>query len=319
VAEWKGLPPAEVAPQSNSASAAVTATATAALETGASTRRFLEPEYVYRLLRRISDEDVDFMGFSRLWCRPDWMMSTVLAIPPPQVRPSVLQDNNQRSEDDLTQKLIDIIKANITLSEKIAKKATKRAIDEWTMVLQYHIATLVNNDIPGVAQSAQRSGRPLKSLQQRLGSKEGRIRNNLQGKRVEFSARSVITPDPNISVAELGVPTKIAMNLTFPECVTAFNIDRLYALVQNGPEVYPGAKSIQRLDGRSISLKHVNTKKQELYEGDIVHRHLLDGDPVLFNRQPSLHRMSMMCHRVRVLEGSTFRLNVSVTKPYNAD
>ena len=109
------------------------------------------------------------------------------------------------------------------------------------------------------------------------------------------------------------------MNLTFPECVTAFNIDRLYALVQNGPEVYPGAKSIQRLDGRSISLKHVNTKKQELYEGDIVHRHLLDGDPVLFNRQPSLHRMSMMCHRVRVLEGSTFRLNVSVTKPYNAD
>jgi DNA-directed RNA polymerase II subunit RPB1 len=321
VAEWKGLPPAEAAPQSNSASssAVVTATATAALEAGASTRRFLEPEYVYRLLRRISDEDVDFMGFSRLWCRPDWMMSTVLAIPPPQVRPSVLQDNNQRSEDDLTQKLIDIIKANITLSEKIAKKATKRAIDEWTMVLQYHIATLVNNDIPGVAQSAQRSGRPLKSLQQRLGSKEGRIRNNLQGKRVEFSARSVITPDPNISVAELGVPTKIAMNLTFPERVTAFNIDRLYALVQNGPEVYPGAKSIQRLDGRSISLKHVNTKKQELYEGDIVHRHLLDGDPVLFNRQPSLHRMSMMCHRVRVLEGSTFRLNVSVTKPYNAD
>jgi DNA-directed RNA polymerase II subunit RPB1 len=123
------------------------------------------------------------------------------------------------------------------------------------MVLQYHIATLVNNDIPGVAQSAQRSGRPLKSLQQRLGSKEGRIRNNLQGKRVEFSARSVITPDPNISVAELGVPTKIAMNLTFPERVTAFNIDRLYALVQNGPDMYPGAKSIQRLDGRSISLK----------------------------------------------------------------
>jgi DNA-directed RNA polymerase II subunit RPB1 len=301
VAEWKGL------------------TGEAAGASDGTVRRFLEPEYVHRLLRRVSDEDVDFMGFSRLWCRPDWMMCSVLPIPPPQVRPSVLQDNNQRSEDDLTQKLIDIIKANTTLAEKIAKKSTKRAIDEWWMVLQYHIATLVNNDIPGVAQSAQRSGRPLKSLQQRLGSKEGRIRNNLQGKRVEFSARSVITPDPNISVAELGVPTKIAMNLTFPECVTAFNIDRLYALVQNGPEVYPGAKSIQRLDGRSISLKHVNTKKQELYEGDIVHRHLLDGDPVLFNRQPSLHRMSMMCHRVRVLEGSTFRLNVSVTKPYNAD
>ena len=252
---------------------------------------------------------------------PDWMMCTVMAIPPPQVRPSVLQDNNQRSEDDLTQKLIDIIKTNATLSDKIAKGAKKKAIDEWTTLLQYHVATLVDNDIPGVAQSAQRSGRPLKSLQQRLGTKEGRIRNNLQGKRVEFSARSVITPDPNISVEELGVPLKVAMNLTFPERATAYNIDRLYALVQNGPDKYPGAKSVQRSgpEGRMISLKHVNTKTIQIYEGDIVNRHLLDGDAVLFNRQPSLHRMSMMCHRVRVLPYSTFRLNVSVTKPYNAD
>jgi DNA-directed RNA polymerase II subunit RPB1 len=145
----------------------------------------------------------------------------------------------------------------------------------------------------------------------------------LQGKRVEFSARSVITPDPNISVAELGVPLKVAMNLTFPERATPYNIDRLYALVQNGPDKYPGAKSVQRSSstgqGRTISLKHVNTKTIQIYEGDVVHRHLLDGDPVLFNRQPSLHRMSMMCHRVRVLPYSTFRLNVSVTKPYNAD
>ena len=313
VAEWKDM---------------ATPGAEGAAATSNNLRRFLEPEYVYRLLRRISDEDVDFMGFSRLWCRPDWMMCTVMAIPPPQVRPSVLQDNNQRSEDDLTQKLIDIIKTNVTLGDKIAKGAKKRAIDEWTTLLQYHVATLVNNDIPGVAQSAQRSGRPLKSLQQRLGTKEGRIRNNLQGKRVEFSARSVITPDPNISVDELGVPLKVAMNLTFPECVTPYNIDRLYALVQNGPDKYPGAKSVQRSTGsgsgsseggRMISLKHVNTKTIQIYEGDVVNRHLLDGDAVLFNRQPSLHRMSMMCHRVRVLPYSTFRLNVSVTKPYNAD
>jgi DNA-directed RNA polymerase II subunit RPB1 len=309
VAEWKDLP------QTVEAGAEAPPT---------KMRRFLEPEYVHRLLRRVSDEDVDFMGFSRMWCRPDWLMCSVLTVPPPQVRPSVLQDNNQRSEDDLTQKLIDIIKTNATLNDKIAAGAKKKAIDEWTLLLQYHVATLVNNDIPGVAQSAQRSGRPLKSLQQRLGTKEGRIRNNLQGKRVEFSARSVITPDPNISVEELGVPMKIAMNLTFPERVTAFNIDRLYALIQNGPENYPGAKSIQRAsaDGqpsRMISLKLVRDKSLQLYEGDVVNRHLLDGDPVLFNRQPSLHRMSMMCHRVRVLPYSTFRLNVSVTKPYNAD
>jgi DNA-directed RNA polymerase beta' subunit len=262
---------------------------------------------------------VEFMGFSRHWCRPDWLMCTVLPIPPPQVRPSVTQDNNQRSEDDLTSKLIDILKANATLKKKIADDPKKKTIDEYTNLLQYHVATLVDNDIPGVSPAAQRSGRLLKSLQQRLGSKEGRIRNNLQGKRVEYSARSVITPDPNISVAELGVPMKIATNLTYPEKVTAFNIQKLYALVQNGPDKYPGAKTVQRADGRTISLKHLDGKTLELFEGDVVNRHLMDGDIVLFNRQPSLHRMSMMAHKVRVLPYNTFRLNVFVCSPYNAD
>uniref|UniRef100_A0A6C0DQY4 DNA-directed RNA polymerase n=1 Tax=viral metagenome TaxID=1070528 RepID=A0A6C0DQY4_9ZZZZ len=283
-------------------------------------RQVLEVEYVLRLFRRISDEDVDFMGLSRYWCRPDWMICTVLPIPPPQVRPSVITDNNQRSEDDLTHKLAEIIKTNNTyLQPRIEANAAKSVIDEWTNVLQYHVATLVDNQIPGVAPSAQRNGRPLKSIQQRLGSKEGRIRYNIQGKRVEFSARSVITPDPNISITELGVPEKIAMNLTRPEPVTIFNRDKLYKLIQNGPLKYPGAKTIRRPDGRIISLRHVNTKEIVLHIGDVVNRHLMDGDIVLFNRQPTLHRMSMMGHRVKVLKYKTFRLNVSVTAPYNAD
>jgi DNA-directed RNA polymerase II subunit RPB1 len=279
----------------------------------------LEIEYVLRLLRRITDEDVDFMGLSRFWCRPDWMVCTVLPIPPPQDRPSIVQDNNQRSEDDLTHKLFEIIKTDKTLAQKIENNATKSVIDEWTNVLQYHVATLVDNQIPGVAPSAQRSGRPLKSIQQRLGSKEGRIRYNIQGKRVEFSARSVITPDPNISIGELGVPLKIAMNLTYPERVTTFNIDRLYKFIQNGADTYPGAKTISRQNGSMISLRHINTRELRLYPGDVVHRHLMDGDVVLFNRQPTLHRPSMMGHRVRVLPYNTFRLNVSVCKSYNAD
>lgn len=279
----------------------------------------LEPEYVHRLLRRITDEDVEFLGFSRHWCRPDWMVCTVLPIPPPQVRPSVTQDNNQKAEDDLTSKLVDIIKVNTLLRNKIADDPKKRAIDDWTNVLQFHVATLVDNNIPGVSPAAQRSGRVLKSLQQRLGSKDGRIRSNLQGKRVEFSARSVITPDPNISVKELGVPIKIAMHLTYPEQVTSFNIGKLYKLIQNGPDVWPGAKTIRRKDGRTISLKHVNAHTLELNLGDIVDRHIMDGDVVLFNRQPSLHRMSMMAHIARVLPYNTFRLNVFVTAPYNAD
>ena len=296
----------------------------------------LEVEYTHRLFRHIIDEDVEFMGFSRFWCRPDWMICTVLPVPPPQVRPSVIQDNNQRSEDDLTHKLFEIIKTNITLQKKIDQKRAESSggavatvgngrttlsnvIDEWTNVLQYHVATLVDNQIPGVAPSAQRSGRPLKSIQQRLGSKEGRIRYNIQGKRVEYSARSVITPDPNISVEELGIPIDIAMNLTFPDRVTPYNRGKLYKLVQNGTTKYPGAKTIERVDGRMISLKHVNTHEIVLYNGDIVNRHILDGDIVLFNRQPTLHKMSMMAHKAKVLPYKTFRLNVLCVKPYNAD
>ena len=282
-------------------------------------RQVLEVEYVLRLFRRITDEDVDFMGLNRYWCRPDWMICTVMAVPPPQVRPSVIQDNNQRSEDDLTHKLFDIVNTNNTLQDKINNNAAKNIVDEYTNVLQYHIATLVDNQIPGVAPSAQRSGRPLKSIQQRLGSKEGRIRYNIQGKRVEFSARSVITPDPNISVAEIGVPIKIAMNLTVPERVTQYNRDQMYKLIQNGADKYPGAKTLVRADGRMISLRHVNSKEIVLYFGDVINRHLADGDVILFNRQPTLHRMSMMGHRVKVLPYNTFRLNVSVTSPYNAD
>ena len=282
-------------------------------------RQPLEVEYILRLFRQIIDEDVDFMGLSRHWCRPDWMICSTLSVPPPQMRPSVVQDNNQRSEDDLTHKLVDIIKTNKTLQQKIDANASKGIIDEWTNVLQYHIATLIDNQIPGVAQSAQRSGRTLKSIQQRLGSKEGRIRYNIQGKRVEFSARSVITPDPNLSIGELGVPMKIAMNLTFPEKVTPYNRDLMYKYVQNGADTYPGAKTLVRADGRMISLKHVNTKELTLYNGDTVNRHIMDGDIILFNRQPTLHRMSMMGHRARVLPYNTFRLNVSAVSPYNAD
>ena len=286
----------------------------------ARTTQHLDVEYVLRLFRRITDEDVDFMGLSRYWSRPDWMICTVLPIPPPQVRPSVIQDNNQRSEDDLTHKLYEIIKTNSTLRQKIETGQSKQElIDEFTEVLQYHIATLVNNQIPGVAPSAQRSGRPLKSIQQRLGSKEGRIRFNIQGKRVEYSARSVITPDPNLSIGEIGVPEKIAKNLTVPEKVTKFNIDQMYKLVQNGADTFPGAKTLIQNGGRMISLRHVNRKEVVLKLGDTVNRHLMDGDIILFNRQPTLHRMSMMGHRVKVLPYNTFRLNVSVTAPYNAD
>jgi DNA-directed RNA polymerase II subunit RPB1 len=280
----------------------------------------LTPEMVLKIFKRISDEDVSFMGFSPIWSRPDWMICQVMSVPPPAVRPSVKHDAQQRSEDDLTHILVNIIKTNKTLQEKIQNNAPANVIDDWTTVLQYYVATQVDNKIPGVASVAQRSGRPLKSIKDRLNGKGGRMRGNLMAKRVDFSARSVITADPNISIKELGIPMKIAKNITKPVTVNKLNRLFLMKLVQNGPEIYPGAKMLEKKNGEVITLRYVDKKSLVLEEGDIVHRHMMDGDAVLFNRQPTLHRMSMMCHIARImLRGDTFRMNVADTKPYNAD
>jgi len=280
----------------------------------------LTPEIVIKIFRRISDEDVEFMGFSPIFSRPDWMVCQVLAIPPPAVRPSVKMDGSQRSEDDITHIIVNIIKANTTLQDKINEGAPANVIDGWHMMLQYYVATQVNNNIPGCAPVAQRSGRPLKSIQERLNGKQGRVRGNLMGKRVDFSARSVITPDPNLSIRELGIPLKIAKNITKPVVVNDRNKKFLIRLVRAGPDEYPGAKILERKTGESISLRYADRANIALNNGDIVHRHMMDGDAILFNRQPTLHRMSMMCHIARVMyQGDTFRMNVGCTKPYNAD
>ena len=280
----------------------------------------LTPEIVLKIFKRISDEDVSFMGFSPIWSRPDWMVCQVMVIPPPSVRPSVKHDAQQRSEDDLTHILVNIVKTNRTLQEKIQNNAPSNVIDDWTMVLQYYIATQVDNKIPGVASVAQRSGRPLKSIKDRLNGKGGRMRGNLMAKRVDFSARSVITADPNISIRELGIPMKIAKNITKPVIVNKLNKNFLNQLILNGPDVFPGAKILEKRNGESITLRYIDRKSIVLEEGDIVHRHMMDGDIILFNRQPTLHRMSMMGHVAKIMtKGDTFRMNVADTKPYNAD
>jgi DNA-directed RNA polymerase II subunit RPB1 len=228
-------------------------------------------------------------------------------------------------EDDLTQKYIDIIKYNNILKKKLHSGSSKDTIGYYFMCLQFHVMTLIDNESQSKTAVTRASNRPLRTYKQRLHSKEGRVRGNLMGKRVDFSARSVITPDPNISIDQLGVPLKIATNLSFPEKVNQFNYHKLYKLILNGANNYPGVKKIKKkTDGKTFTLEFHNaaTLKEvadNLEEGDIVHRHLMDGDPVLFNRQPSLHKMSMMAHKVVVMDHSTFRLNVTVTTPYNAD
>lgn len=286
----------------------------------------ITPTICYDIFKKITNADVEFIGFNPKNCRPEWMICKVLPVPPPSVRPSVRQDNNQRSEDDLTVALIGLLNKNNSIKNEMESGNT-RNYEAYQSLLQFYIATYINNDITGIPPIGQRSNRPLKAIVQRLKGKEGRFRGNIMGKRTDFSGRTVITVDPNISINEYGVPYKIAMNLTFPEIVTEDNMDDLYKLVRNGPNKHPGAKSIEKLTydcyGQPapciIYLKHIDVNTVVLNPGDIVHRHLQDGDINMFNRQPSLHKMSMMAHKTRVLPFNTFRLNVTVTKPYNAD
>jgi len=287
-----------------------------------SERRRLTPQAVRARLERIRDDDLELLGFDPRVARPEWMVLTVLPVPPVYVRPSITLESGFRSEDDLTHKIVDILRVVQRLRENINAGAPSPVIAELADLLQYHVTTYINNEVPGVAPATHRSGRPLKTLVQRLRGKEGRFRLNLSGKRVDFSARTVITPDPNLSINEVGVPIEIAMQLTVPEKVTEWNIERLRQYVRNGPNKYPGAKYVVRPDGKRIRLSFVQDLEEianALAPGYVVERHLIDGDIVLFNRQPSLHRISIMAHVVKVLPYKTFRLNLCTCTPYNAD
>jgi DNA-directed RNA polymerase beta' subunit len=289
--------------------------------------RYLYADEVLPILKGISNEDSEILGFSEKYNRPEWMICSVFPVPPPSMRPSVRYDTGQRSEDDLTHQLINIIKKNNVLKQKLERIqegsviASVDEINKKTQDLQYYIFTFVDNNIQNLMSVKQRMGnRSLKTLIERLKGKEGRFRINLMGKRVDFSARSVITPDPNIGIDELGVPYKIAMNLTVPEIVNRYNIEELSEYVRNGPHIYPGAKYVKDSEKNiTLIIREKNQKKLNIKYGDIVYRHMKNGDTVLFNRQPSLHKMSMMAHKARIMDYDTFRLNVCVCPCYNAD
>lgn len=285
--------------------------------------KVITPEMAHNILRRISEADLVNMGLNSDYARPEWMILTVLPVPPPPVRPSISMDGTgtgMRNEDDLTYKLGDIIRANGNVKQAIREGSPAHIARDFEELLQYHVATYMDNDIAGQPRALQKSGRPVKAIRARLKGKEGRLRGNLMGKRVDFSARTVITGDANLSLHEVGVPRSIARTLTYPETVTPYNISKLHQLVENGPNEHPGAKYVVRSDGIRIDLRHHRRAAQlSLEYGWKVERHLMDGDYIIFNRQPSLHKESMMGHRVRVMPYSTFRLNLSVTSPYNAD
>jgi DNA-directed RNA polymerase beta' subunit len=416
------------------------------------TEKKLTARDVREWLSAIPSEHLIFIGMDRQ-NRPEWTVLKVLPVPPITVRPSITLDSGDRSEDDLTHKLVDVLRINGRLRENRDTGAPQLIVEDLWELLQYHVTTYFDNQTSGIPPARHRSGRTLKTLTQRLKGKEGRFRSNLSGKRVNFCARSVISPDPYLGVNEVGVPKKIARELTVPIRVTLRNREQMRQMILRGPDVHPGVNYILKGDGRfkinersrlinsgfrcfnpecneettmrpdlhqvlpapnflpglvirkAISLtadgeelevysvdddatllnlqgQDVNGKPLDVEDpravlhyrwlhdlsqsekaipdeypdylaircphcgspedewgdptrtddrlstvdihgnpkpGIQVERHLIDGDVVIFNRQPSLHRMSMMVHEVRVMEGHTFRFNLAVCTPYNAD
>ena len=281
----------------------------------------LMPSDIRDWFEDIPDEDLEVLGIDSEHSRPEWMIMTVLPVPPVTTRPSITLDNGQRSEDDLTHKLVDIIRINQRFMENREAGAPQLIIEDLWELLQYHVTTFVDNEISGTPPARHRSGRPLKTLSQRLKGKEGRFRGSLSGKRVNFSARTVISPDPTLSLNEVGVPDRVAKEMTQTLNVTERNVEEARQYVRNGPEAHPGANYVRRPDGRRLKVTEKNCEElAEKVEADWeVNRHLVDGDIVIFNRQPSLHRMSIMAHEVVVMPYKTFRLNTVVCPPYNAD
>src|SRR5574344_1408927 len=194
----------------------------------------LTPKEVRERLERIPDDDLVTLGIDPSTCRPEWMVLTALAVPPVTVRPSITLDSGDRSEDDHTHKLI---------------------VEDLWELLQYHVTTYFDNQTSGIPPARHRSGRPLKTLTQRLKGKEGRFRSNLSGKRVNFSSRTVISPDPLLSINEVGVPVFAARELTVPVHVNEHTLAKIKEMIARGPEpgdtgpYVPGVNYVIRADG----------------------------------------------------------------------
>jgi len=283
-------------------------------------KRRLGPIEIREKLVNIPNEELKKIGINTNTARPEWAVISLLLVPSVTVRPSITLDSGERSEDDLTHKLSDIIRANQRLWENLNAGAPEVIIEDLWDLLQYHITTFYDNNVSRIPPARHRSGQPLKTITERIKGKEGRIRHNLAGKRVNYSARTVVSPDPFLKINEIGVPEEIARIITVAEPVTTANLEYIKELIKNGSN-YPGANNIIRTDGRKKRVTD-DLKEEimaELQPGYKIERHLRDGDIVLFNRHPTLHKQGLMAHFVKVLPGRTFRLNPAAAPPYNAD
>ncbi|KAK2714647.1 hypothetical protein QYM36_009018 [Artemia franciscana] len=292
--------------------------------------KFINPQMCLNLFEKISEDDASILMLRQAKNEkslnyPVDLILTRLPVAPSCIRPTVQSDlKDSTNEDDITVVIRNIVIVNETLLEGLrnGSLSSSKMQETWD-ILQMKVALLFDGDPRYIPQDVERQS--YRGFVQRLKGKQGRFRQNLEGKRCNFTARSVISPDPNLKIDQVGVPRLIAQTLTFPEKVTPANIEWLKKLVINGSK-HPGANSVlpSSPEVKRYNLGFLDENKRKLYasklrNGDTVYRHLHDDDIVLFNRQPSLHRMSIMSHRVKVLEGRTLRFNECACTPYNAD
>ncbi|KAL0236022.1 hypothetical protein GEMRC1_002604 [Eukaryota sp. GEM-RC1] len=282
----------------------------------------LNPLLVHQLFSNIAEEDFPLLGMSAINSQPQHLLLTRMLVPPVCIRPSVTTDlSGTSNEDDLTVKLAEILHCSNLIRDNIAKGGTSSQLYELWNFLGQQVGLYINSESPGLAPQGFGKSKPIRALCQRLKGKHGRFRGNLSGKRVDFSGRTVISPDPNLAISQVGVPILVAKVLTFPEPVNRHNLEKLQRMVRNGANTYPGANFIVHKTGirKWLAFGDLDKAADQLRFGDVVERHLIDDDVVLFNRQPSLHTLSIMAHRVRVHPHRTFRFNECVCTPYNAD
>ena len=287
----------------------------------------MHPLRVLNLFKKISPEDCELLCMIPEDARPETLIWEYMPVPPIAIRPSVQQEAGV-TEDDVTNKIGDICQISGIIRAGLRNGFPLQILMEQWDFLQLQIAMYINSDVPGLKQQGLQKS--MRGFCQRLKGKGGRFRQNLSGKRVDFSGRTVIGPDPNLSIDEVAVPERVAKNLTYPEKVNRYNIEKLRKLIRNGAARYPGANYIIPGNGarkRTLMPFSKPHRKEHMLEklasglviGDIVERHIEDGDIVLFNRQPSLHKLSILSHRAKIRPWRTFRLNECVCNPYNAD
>jgi DNA-directed RNA polymerase I subunit RPA1 len=322
----------------------------------ASEAKYVTPDESRQYMRQIWEQEKDMMRELVAVLRgiegdhpTDVFYWDTIPVVPPNMRP-VNVVNDRISEHPLSTMYKSIVHNTILLRLIIQVVKSKGELDDLPTEARgaYNIAPgkspveklngaweVLQSDVDALVDSSHlRNLSGGNGLKQIIEKKSGIIRMHMMGKRVNFAARSVITPDPNLNIDEIGIPEAFAKHLTYPVPVTTWNVEELRKMIKNGPTQHPGAVMVEYEDGTIKRINPQNTAQQESILKSLltpdkvvgfrgvkrVHRHLCNGDVLLLNRQPTLHKPSIMAHTARVLKGEkTLRLHYANCKAYNAD